>query len=450
MARLLTFEADAVPDGVRMPGGARLRLSVAALTLILFGGLAAIVAGHGYRARIIGELVAGVFGDTARVDLNLLDSLGQAFTISTLLALRSLPGLTVDGLPVLTALAAAGFCAILAHMLDRQRWPGWQVFVLIAAVSLNPLFLKAATTGTTMLFSALAFFAVVYSCERLEHVGDVQAQMNVGLVLGLTVLVDPVAIYILMPVLTAIPVMYRDIRSPEAAFAAYLMVVLPALIAGAAFVFLHMIISPEPLIRPFKLWASPLHGAVEVLDRYDWILAYGGDFWGAAAMLGLGALVCVPGVAVLVWRFAGARAERASPGTAIITLFVPVFSGAVATSQVHARSAWPFVLAVLMAFLVWLSTKPVPDYVRRVALAAMLVGAGTAWLYPPLWAERGAAAWRTALVRPVAEPAAWPATPAHASWFDPGFGVRLLPSQAAACPDGGAGPYGVCRERGAP
>lgn len=404
-----------VPDAPHERRDVWLAATLGTFAFAFLAALAFRIAEHGFQARVTLELTNTLVGAGEGVQLDFLDSLGRVATIVTLLVVEAIPGLSVALLPAVTVVAAALFVGALVWRLDRQGWPGTQILVVVAALLAHPLFLRAATSGTTVLLSALAFFLLVYAIERLEHVGDVQAQMNVGLALGALVLVNPQAIYVILPLMALLPLLYHEIRDATSGIAALLMVVMPPLIGLATFIYLHMAFSQEPLSRPFDLWASPLHGSVTGIEDYDWLIRYGGDLLAPLGLLLLATLVCVPGHIVVVWRLLAARAERNRPGTALAALLIPAIAGALATDQMHTRSAWPYLLAGLMAFLVWLSTKPLPDYVRRRALVLLVAGTLAAWMYPPLWAERGAGAWRAAFISDIAPPADWPSN--KHSWF---------------------------------
>lgn len=407
-----------VPDAPAERRDARLAATLGALALIVLSLVATRITEHGFQARMTLELSDLVFGSVNGITLDLLNSLGRAGTIGALLVFEKIPGLSISALSLVNVVSSALFIWGIAWRLDRQGWPSIQIALLVMALLLHPLFLRAATSGEiVLLLSALAFFVLVYTCERLEHIGDVQSQINIGLALGVLVLVDPQAIYLIMPLLPLLPLLYRQIQDITSGLAALLIVIMPPLAGLGTFAYLHILFSQAPLSTAFQLWASPLHGSGARIDDYDWLMHFGGKLIAPLGMLMIGALVSVPGHMVVIWRLFAARAERNRPGAALAALLLPAIAGAFATYQMHTQSAWPYLLAALMALLVWLTTKPLPNYVRRRALTLMLIGSLSAWMYPPLWAERDAAAWRAALITQIVQPAAWPA---HTSgWFAP-------------------------------
>jgi len=235
---------------------------------------------------------------------------------------------------------------------------------------------------------------LVFWCSRLEAIGDVQSQMTAGLVLGLLMVTDPNGIYVLMAVLTVLPIFYRQIVDGKSAVAAYLLVGLPSLIALSAVMILQLLLSTRSPQFALAVWSSPLHGIPADFAGYDWLILFGGRPWLAmATILGLTLAVCPMCLAMLA-RFV---IDRRRIGLIVLALGVPLVAGSVATWFWHAAASWIYVTYCIAGTAIWLMTTSLDQRWRRVVLALGLLGTLVAWFAPPVWFEQDKITWRATL-----------------------------------------------------
>jgi hypothetical protein len=304
-------------------------------------------------------------------------------------------GLGGDSLSAVTVVTAAALLAFVAQSCARRGMSTVQIALIVVAVATHPIYLAAAVSGSTMLMRGVAFFALVTWLYRIEFVGDVQAKMTFGIVLAAMVLLDPNAGYVLIPILILLPWIYRNIGSGAEALAAYILILTPAVLSGAAILLACTLASRLAPWTPMALWLEPLHGAVAAPGDFQWYDTLGGDFGGAVFALSGLALACVPITVLVLTQAVVEPRQRVLPRTAALSLILPVIAGALATSFHHAQSAWPILLNLLAAALAWLCKAHLSDRARWAAIVLLFAGSAIAWVYPPLWQEPGLAAWRT-------------------------------------------------------
>jgi len=367
------------------------------LFVTLFTGVALITIGRGRVARSVRLLWESV--TTGGPDIDLIETFGRFLTVLTILLLDRF-GLDYQALPVLTIVSAVVLLMVIGGLLVRRDWPVGEVIILLVAIAAHPVFLWNASSGAVGLMSGIAFFAIVFCAYRLEFVADTQSKMTFGLVLGALVLVDANAPYIILPIVTLLPFLYRDIQDRHSAVAAYLLVLMPAAIVFVSLLYLHVLLSSQPLGRMFLLWAAPLHGDIPGARLADWMVLAGGRPWVALGYLSTAALVTVPAIVIVAWAAWREAHVWASRGTAAIAILVPIAGGVVATTFLHLQTIWPALLRLLLGVACWLATFPLPARQRRIAVLLMCLGSAFAWFADGLWADAERRAWREALFAP--------------------------------------------------
>lgn len=307
-------------------------------------------------------------------------------------------GLGGDSLRAVTVVTAAALLAFVAQSCARRGMSNIEIALVVVAVAAHPIYLAAAVSGSTMLMRGVAFFALVTWLYRIEFVGDVQSKMTFGIVLAAMVLLDPNAGYVLIPILILLPWIYRNIGSGAEALAAYILILTPAVLSGAAILFACTLASGLAPWHLVALWLEPLHGNTAATGAFRWYDTLGGHFGGALYTLAGLALASVPMTVLVLTQAVVEPRQRVLPRTAALSLILPVFAGALATYFHHAQSAWPILLNLLAAALAWLCKAHLTDRARQAAIGLLFAGTAIAWVYPPLWQEPGLIAWRATVL----------------------------------------------------
>ncbi|MFD2265079.1 hypothetical protein ACFSM5_19400 [Lacibacterium aquatile] len=324
----------------------------------------------------------------------LASSGGQWLTIILVLVFRQIPGVQPWFLVLVTvgiaALMAAYFCA----WIIRRGWKRWEAVVLTLSFAAHPFLLYLAVSGQPRLLSLGIFAALVFWCSRLEAIGDVQSQMTAGLVLGLLMVSDPNGIYVLMAVLTVLPIFYRQIVDGKSAIAGYLLVGLPPLIALSAVMILQLLLSTRAPRYALAAWSGPLHGIPADFAGYDWLILFGGrPGLALGAIVALILVVCPLLILMLVRLFR----ERRRPGLVALALFVPLAAGSVGSWFWHVAASWIYPSYVIAGVAIWLMTSTLDIQWRRWVLVLGVIGTVAAWVTPPVWFEQDKASWRASL-----------------------------------------------------
>lgn len=390
---------------------------LALLAGIFFGIVADTSIENGFTTRLLAKLWDAPIFAIAQAG-------GQWLVVLLVLLLRQIPGLGPEALAGVTVLTGALLVGGLTRVLLRRGWRPIGVGLFVIALVLNPLVLMAATMGQAPLLTAGVFAAVVLCARRLEEIGDVQAQMSMGLILALFAVTDQNAVYFIAAVLLWLPVIYRDIVDFRSAVAAYLLVALPPVIMLATVFYTQQVLTDEPLGRLLSIWSTPLHGASAEAVFYEWPTRFGGRFLAALIAIAVAALVMCPMVLAPLLRLPFSRAERRAPGTALIALVVPLIAGGTATFFWHTTGALTFLLCLLTGVAVWMATVRVPRGFRALVVLAMLLALPVAWLMPTPWIEVERRAWRASLTGPVTQREVWDRTAPRRGVLDWGAGLR--------------------------
>lgn len=390
---------------------------LALLAGIFFGIVADTSIENGFTTRLLAKLWDAPIFAIAQAG-------GQWLVVFLVLLLRQVPGLGPEALAGVTVLTGALLVGGLTRVLLRRGWRPIGVGLFVIALVLNPLVLMAATMGQAPLLTAGVFAAVVLCARRLEEIGDVQAQMSMGLILALFAITDQNAVYFIAAVLFWLPVIYRDITDMRSAVAAYLLVGLPPVIMLSTVFYTQQVLTDEPIGRLLAIWSTPLHGAGEEAVHYEWTARFGGRFLGSLVAMLVAAVILCPMVLAPLLRLPFSRAERAAPGTAFIAVTVPLLAGAAATFFWHTTGVLTFLLCLLTGVAVWMATVRVPRYFRALVIMIMMASLPVAWLTPTPWIEAERRAWRASLTGPVTPREAWNRQVVPRSVLDWGAGLR--------------------------
>jgi len=331
------------------------------------------------------------------------ESGGQWLVVLFVLSLKAIPGTGPALLVAVTVVAAAYMLSTLAGILTRRGWSHVQIIVFITALALHPLTLYAATTGQPFLLLAFTFACVILAADRLESIGDVQAQMAIGLALALLIITNANGIYFIIPFLILLPIFYRQMNSVQSVLAGYIMVGLPCMIALVISFYVQIVFSRESLWNIVELWQAPLHRPTADLNQYQWLVKYRGDMWGALGALLASLFFFLPIYVAPAIRLMASVRERKRPGTALAALIVPLLGGSVATYFGHAASAWTFLAAALAGSAIWIATSKIKSRSRSILVAGLILGVVMSWASPEIWLDQEKIAWRNMVVTQVTQ-----------------------------------------------
>ncbi len=289
------------------------------------------------------------------------------------------------------SLTAAGVTGLAFGVLyDRLRANGWfriGAFIALVALLLHAGGLYTITASSRAIPLYIAFAALIPAIRSLEDVGDVQSAIGLGLLLPLLLLASPTAALLIIPLALAAALADPDGRRDPRAFVAMLLVaLLPSLIVAIGIV-------------GFIMQAGMDIGAVLV----PYIGAYSSIRLDPQALsAGLEGLVVFAPVLLipLLYCFWPALPERRHVFSALAVVVLPlylVFARATLTTTMT-----PIVppLALIVAFISWLSVVRLPLQLRVLALALLALSAAASWTYVGLWDDP---MWKAALFNQVPE-----------------------------------------------
>lgn len=273
---------------------------------------------------------------------------------------------------------------------DRLRANGWfriGAFIALVALLLHAGGLYTITASSRAIPLYIAFAALIPAIRSLEDVGDVQSAIGLGLLLPLLLLASPAAALLIIPLALAAALADPDGRRDPRAFVAMLLVaLLPSVIVAIGIV-------------GFIMQAGMDIGAVLV----PYIGAYSSIRLDPQALsAGLEGLVVFAPVLLipLLYCFWPALPERRHVFSALAVVLLPlylVFARAALTTTMT-----PIVppLALIVAFISWLSVVRLPLQLRVLALALLALSAAASWTYVGLWDDP---MWKAALFNQVPE-----------------------------------------------
>lgn len=129
-------------------------------------------------------------------------------------------------LALAAAVATAGLAGLGYAVLTRQGWGAAAATTLILVVLAHPLTLYMVTAAPVALALVVVLAVLVMAIHRLAEVGDVQAQIGLGLTLCLAPLGGSVTMALVLPVAVGAALADRDGRRDLRAFLSLLLVLL--------------------------------------------------------------------------------------------------------------------------------------------------------------------------------------------------------------------------------
>jgi hypothetical protein len=322
---------------------------------------------------------------------------GRWFERSLIELLHLIPGARPFALSMLTIAAAAFGIGQFAHDLVRRGWEAPRAALAAGLITVHPVTLSLATSGTATCLYVLMASALLISLDRFEAIGDTQSLILLGLLLALLAISWPDAVFFIIPLTLLLPWAFKDIRSYSAATALYVIALTPAFIVLSA-VALGGSLFQIPFSDVLAIWSAPLHGAgANVILQSPWLAEYGGHPLAALINLTALCLVLIPALLVILLRFATARRERANPVTGVAALILPPVAGAIAAAYHQLAGPNLIVALSLGCTAAWAGTTTLRDRESWLFTALLAAGALAGWATPWLWQTPSQTLWRAIL-----------------------------------------------------
>ncbi|MGV3650102.1 MAG: hypothetical protein ACO1OK_01650 [Devosia sp.] len=276
---------------------------------------------------------------------------------------------------VVLALMAAGVTGVMFGVLyHRLRLNGWTVLgaiVIVATLGLHAGELYALTASSRAIPLYIALAALIPAIRALEDVGDVQSAITFGMVLPLLLLASPITTLLIVPLTIAGALANPDSWRDGRAFVAMLLVaILPTLIVA------------------FGVIGYAVQARLDlVLILSTYIRTYAqvriGDVGGSLMAL----LTFAPvGLVPLLYCFWPKLPERRRyVWSALAVVGLPLYLALARQTFPTTMTAIVPPLALVTAFVSWLSVVRLPLALRALSVGLMLASAGLSWWVTGLW-----------------------------------------------------------------
>ncbi|SFZ81469.1 hypothetical protein SAMN02983003_0517 [Devosia enhydra] len=292
---------------------------------------------------------------------------------------------------VVLALMAASVTGVMFGVLyHRLRLNGWTVLgaiVIVATLGLHAGELYALTASSRAIPLYIALAALIPAIRALEDVGDVQSAITFGMVLPLLLLASPITTLLIVPLTIAGALANPDSWRDGRAFVAMLLVaILPTLIVASGVIGyavqarLDLTLILSTYIRTYaQIRVGDISGSLMAL------LAF--------APVGLVPLL------YCVWRKLPERRRYVWSALAVVGL--PLYLAMARQTFPSTMSAIVPPLALVTAFVSWLSVVRLPFALRALSVGLMLASAVLSWWVTGLWDDPEWKATLWALAAPV-------------------------------------------------
>ncbi len=309
------------------------------------------------------------------------------------------PELLVLLTSLVTGLAIGQFC----RTLQRRGWPISLATLAGLLVALHPVTLYLASSGQPMVFAAMSIAILLVSVDRAAALSDAQSLMTLGLAFALLFLIEPNALYMVLPVLAIMPWVLVDMRDGISGAALFLILIVPSIVVIATLLAGSLVVgvAPETILRH---WLAVLHGSLsEDSLGATWMSERGGTFFDPLLdLLGL-AFGCCPVLILVLWRLLASplfepRRPHIRTGTAVLAVALAPLAGAMAVLFWHQQTRMAAVAITIAAVCAWTTTVSLRMTERGVWLLALLLGVVLSWQASWLWVDADKLAWRSAVL----------------------------------------------------
>ena len=281
-------------------------------------------------------------------------------------------------LSLVSAIAAGLLFAVLYINLKTNDWKSWQIWVLVASLGGNALILYAVTAANAAIPLIFACALLAPNFRRLESVGDVQAEMGLGLILPLFILAGPhtVPLVLVLAAISALsdPDGRRDWRSFAAMF---LVAIMPSLIVMVGLLTMHLQYggSLSDFLAPYVA-AYTRDGASVSWDAFIYLCMF------APVVLSPIIYCMMPD-------------RRMKPISALSVIGLPLYLVAGRALFGWSIDVWAPAAVLLAGFGSWLSVVRLRPFMRVLAVSLSVLSAMLSWTFADVWTD---AAWKQALL----------------------------------------------------
>lgn len=292
-----------------------------------------------------------------------------------------LPGTSLQQLGL--SLAVAGISGLVFGLLyDRLRAHGWRAYsavFLLVALGMHAGELYTFTANSRAIPLYIAFAALIPAIRSLEDVGDVQANIGLGLLLPLLLLASPIAALLIVPLSICAALADPDARTDMRAFVAMMLVaLLPTMIVAIGIV-------------GFLMQARLDVG----LALTSYVTAYTHLRFGDLGHSLMALVVFAPVMVVpIVYCFWPNLPEKRHVVSALAIVALPLYLAV--ARVIFTTTMTPMVppLALIAAFISWLAVVQLPRALRRLAFVMLTLSVVASWTQVWLWDD---SAWKAAL-----------------------------------------------------
>jgi hypothetical protein len=187
---------------------------------------------------LLRNLIFSGFVNDPAVNLNVSSdswTTGMWMSEMVLFLVRFLPAGNIQELAIMSlpVLAGGALFGLLYHNLRDSNWPAAGAVAVLATVALNPFLLYTITAASLPTPMLVAFVLLIPTIRRLEAIGDVQAEVTLGLALPLLLLAGPQTTPLILPLAVLSVFWNPDARRDVRAFGAmFLVALLPTVMVG--------------------------------------------------------------------------------------------------------------------------------------------------------------------------------------------------------------------------
>ena len=291
-----------------------------------------------------------------------------------------IPGLESGGAPYLLSLLASAFLLFLwANHLKDVELSQIRMAVLGLLVVIHPGFLWAATSGSHIALSMVAFYLLYRASQHIITEHDIHSYISLAVTFVFFFFIDGSAVYIfvaLIPLLVVIAPRRTIMVSP---FSLYLIVGTPFAFAIGTWAYMNWIFEGS-FMHFIEHSDSVFLGGMMHAKDYPWLLDYGGQFFKPLLAATGYLLIAYP---VSLYLLLDTIDNNSRFRASFVLLLHPLIAIAIATSQnylTHPFEILTLISAGLMAELTYVKMQTRREYVFLVIFMVASVIGGW-WLF---------------------------------------------------------------------
>ncbi len=324
-------------------------------------------------------IVVGML-DASDVVLENLTFLLPHIPLYLLIPFYYIPGLDTGAAPHLISLIASAVLLLLwARDMREVELSSLHLAIVIMLIVVHPAFLWAATSGSHVALSMIAFYLLYRAAQHVISLHDLHSYISLALVFFFFFFIDGSAIFIfvaLLPLLVVIAPMRTIMVSP---MSLYLIVGTPFAFAVATWAYMNWIFEGSFLHFITNADSAFMGGMLHTKD-FPWLSSYGGQFFKPLLIATGYMLIAYPvSLYLLLDTMNNSYRFRAS----FVLLLHPLIAIAIATSQnylAHPFEIMTLISAGLMAELTYVKMQSRREFMLLVLFMLFSVVGGW-WLF---------------------------------------------------------------------